>query len=296
MNIGVIGLGRMGMAACRRLMAQGHPVVGWDIHQPLAREIETAGGSFAADPSAVASQSDAILSFVTDDAAARWLFGRDGGLLAHSVKGKLFIELSTLQPSTVREIGERAVAAGAAFVGAPVVGSVPAVMSGRLLVLAGGSEAHVERARAVLQPLARSVVRVGSLGAGNTMKLIVNLTMASYLEAMAEGLALGIEHGLDLEQMLRLLTEAPTANPWLAGKLEILAGGAGEVSLDIASMCKDVLSAVATGSAAGLAMPMASGILSSLAAAVAAGHGRDDIARLPEVFRRQMVRRSEVPG
>lgn len=295
MDIGVIGLGRMGMAMCRRLAEHGHRVVGWDVNQSLAGGIETAGGRFAASAADVARQSEAVLSIVTDDAAARWLFGDDGGVLGGEVEGKLFIEMSTLQPATVAQLGERALAAGAAFVGAPVLGSIPAVLRGQLLVLAGGSREHVNRARVVLQPLARSVAHLGPLGAGNTMKLVVNLTMASYLEALAEGLALGLQHDLDLGQMLQLLTEAPTANPWLASKLKILAGEAGEVSLDIASMHKDVLSAVAAGSATGVAMPMASGILASLSAAVATGHGREDMAQLPQVFRQQMVRRSSMP-
>lgn len=295
MNIGVIGLGRMGMAVCKRLVEQGHQVVGWDIKQSLASDIEVTGGRFATNPTDVVRQSEAVLSIVTDDAAARWLFGDEGAMLRGEVEGRLFIELSTLQPVTVVQIGERALAAGASFVGAPVLGSIPAVLSGKLLVLAGGSVTHVERAREVLAPLARNVAHLGPLGAGNTMKLIVNLTMASYLEALSEGLALGLEQGLGLSQMLQLLTEAPTANPWLASKLKILAGEAGEVSLDIASMYKDVMSVVATGSAAGVAMPMASGILASLSTAVATGHGHEDMALLPEVFRQKMVRRSPAP-
>ncbi len=291
MNIGVIGLGRMGMAVCQRLVAHGHHVVGWDINASLAQGIESVGGRFAVNPTAVTQQSEAILTLVTDDAAAQWLFGDQGGLLGGEVKDKLFIELSTLQPTTAIRLGEQALAEGAALVAAPVLGSIPTVAAGKLLVLAGGAVDHVARARAVLAPLARSVVHLGPLGTGNAMKLVVNLTMASYLESLAEGLALGLEHGLDLEQMLELLTEAPTANPWLNNKLKILAGEPGAVSLDIALMHKDVLSAVTAGSAVGVTMPMASGILSSLSMAIATGHGSEDMAMLPKVFRQHMVRR-----
>lgn len=291
MRIGVIGLGRMGMAVCEKLVEQGHVVVGWDINQSLEPAVRGVGGRFCADPSEVVRQSESILTLVTDDAAATWLFGDEGGLLQDDVQGKLFIELSTLQPSTVVQIGERVLAAGGAFVGAPVLGSIPAVASGKLVALASGTEEHVERARVVLQPIAHSIVHLGSLGTGNVMKLIVNLTMASYLEALSEGLALGLEHGLTLEAMLQILAGAVTANPWLSSKLKILAGEPGEVSLDIALMQKDVLSAVTVGSAAGVAMPMASGILASLSTAVATGHGREDMALLPRIFRENMVRR-----
>lgn len=291
MSIGVIGLGRMGMAVCKRLVEQGHAVSGWDVNASLAQGLEKAGRHFCAKSADVVERSESILTLVTDDAAIAWLFEGEGGLLQADLAGKLFIEMSTLQPSTVQRIGEQVVSKGAGFVGAPVLGSVPAVAAGQLLVLVGGSPEHVEQAKLVLQPLARSVAHLGPAGAGNTMKLVVNLTMAGYLQSLAEGLAMGVEQGLELNQMLQLLTEAPTANRWLSSKLGILAGDEGDVSLDIALMHKDVMCAVATGAAAGVAMPMASGILASLSTAVATGHGRQDMAMLPQVFRQNMVRR-----
>jgi 3-hydroxyisobutyrate dehydrogenase len=196
-----------------------------------------------------------------------------------------------LQPSTVVALGELVQAAGAGFVGCPVIGTIPQVLQGELLVLAGGAPESVERAKDALRPLAREVVCLGPLGAGNVMKLVLNLTMASYLEALAEGLALGGEYGFELDQMLDLLAQSPTANPWLTAKREMLAGGSGPVSLDLSAIHKDVLYAVAAGSSAGVSMPMASGILSSLSAALAAGHGQEDLAMLPRVFRKTMLRR-----
>ncbi len=170
------------------------------------------------------------------------------------------------------------------------------MLQGSLLVLAGGSEKEIERSREALEPLTGQFVHLGPLGAGNTMKLILDLSMASYLEALAEGLAVGLEYGFDLDQMLDLLSQAPTANPWLTAKRGILAGGSGPTSLDIASIHKDVLYAVAAGSAAGISMPMASGILSSLSSGVATGHGQEDLAALPAIFRETMVRRSKKPS
>lgn len=296
MNIGVIGLGRMGMAISKRLVEQDRSVVGWDIDRSLSQRLAAMGGRFADSPADLVSQADVILVVVTDDVAAEWLFGAEGGLLSGDVTGKLFIEMSTLKPDTVAALGALTLDAGAAFVGAPVLGSIPTVASGQLLVLAGGAQPHVERAREVLQPLARKVLHLGPLGAGNSMKLIVNLSMASYLEALAEGLALGVESGLDLEQMLQVMTEAPTANVWLSSKLRTLAGEQGPTSLDIGLMHKDVLFAVSAGAAAGIAMPMASGILSALSTAVATGHGQEDMAQLPRLFRESMVRRSRVPS
>jgi 3-hydroxyisobutyrate dehydrogenase-like beta-hydroxyacid dehydrogenase len=115
--------------------------------------------------------------------------------------------------------------------------------------------------------------------------------MAAVLGALAEGFAFGQRHGLSVEMMLEVLGEAPIANPWLKAKAPILTGRPGPISLDIRSLNKDVMSAVAAGAVEGVPMPMASGILATLSAAVAAGRGGDDLAELPRFFREAMLRR-----
>ena len=291
MKIGVIGIGRMGLAIAKRLVASGVEVCGWDVDAGRSESLAKAGARWLASPAEVVAEGDTILSIVTDDAAVIWLFEDPAGLLAGPASGKLFVEMSTVQPETIRRVGRSVERAGARLVGAPVMGSIPTVDEGKLLVLAGGEEADVERAKAALAPLAREVRRLGPLGAGNAMKLIVNLSMAAYLEALAEGLALGVEEGLAISQMLDVLGQAPTANPWLAAKRSVLLGGPETVTLDLAALRKDVLDAVATGSADGVAMPMAAGILSALSAAVIAGFGARDVGAHPEFFREHMVRR-----
>lgn len=291
MSIGVVGLGKMGMAIARRLGEQGRTVIGWDVDPSrIAQAVET-GIVGASDPADLADRSQAVLSIVTDDAAVRWLFDGPRGLLSGTPRGRLFVEMSTVKPSTIRAIGAAAEQAGADLVGCPVIGSIPSVRDGQLIGLAGGMPEAIARTRTVLSGIAGDVVDLGPLGAGNAMKLAVNLTMAAYVEALAEGLALGERQGLRLDQMLAMFGRAPTANPWLKAKLPTLMGNPAAMTLDLASLHKDVLSAVATGSEDGLAMPLASGVLSSLTAAVAANYGAADLAQLPDFFRRHMVRR-----
>src|SRR4029450_5086000 len=134
--------------------------------------------------------------------------GRDG-FLSGDVSGKLFIEMSTLQPMTHRELAPLVRAKGAHLVDAPVMGSIPTVREGKLLALLGGDAADVERARAVLQHLTRRIVHIGPNGAGCAMKLAVNLGMAVYLQSLAEAMSLGASEGLKLDQMLEIFGEAP---------------------------------------------------------------------------------------
>ena len=291
MRYGLVGLGKMGLAMARRLTGLGHEVIGWDVDPARVELASQLGARPAAGPADAASRSETLITIVTDDAAVRRLFQAPEGLLAGGAAGRLFIEMSTLQPATVRDIGAEVARAGGRLVGAPVMGTIPQAEDGKLLALAGGAPEDVARARLALEPLTRAVLELGPLGAGNAMKLVVNLGMAAVLEALTEGFALGQRHGLSVETMLEVLGEAPIANPWPKAKAAILTGRPGPVSLDIRSLNKDVMSAVAAGAVEGVPMPMAAGILATLSAAVAAGRGGDDLAELPRFFREAMLRR-----
>jgi 3-hydroxyisobutyrate dehydrogenase-like beta-hydroxyacid dehydrogenase len=287
MKVGLVGLGRMGSAIAQRLSERGCEVIAWDKN---AKATAAQGNRVRAvdGPRAVADSADIVLSIITEDKGVRRVFTGADGFLATNVAGKLFVEMSTLQPATHRELAPQVMARGARLIDAPVLGSIPTVREGKLVALVGGEASDVERARSVLDQLTRHIAHIGSNGAGCAMKLAVNLGMAVYLQALAESLALGVSEGLTVDQMLGILSDAVTATPWLKGKLPVLRGEPSDITLDIRTMRKDVLSAIATGARNGVAMPATSGALASLAAAVAGGWGEKDLAEVPRFFREFM--------
>ncbi len=287
MQVGLVGLGRMGRAMAARLSACGFQVTAWD-RDPAA--IATAAGVRpAAHPRAVAETADTVISIITEDNGVRSLFLGPDGFLSGPVAGKLFIEMSTLRPATGRELAPQVEAAGARLIESPVLGTIPTVHEGKLLSLAGGRAEDVERGRPVLEKLARRIVHMGPNGAGYAMKLAVNLGLAAYIQGLAESLTLGEREGLTMEQMLDVLAEAPTANPWLKTKKGLLLGGPADITLDLKTLRKDIMSAVATGAAGGAGLPLSAGVLTSLSAAVAQGWGDRDIGELAAFFRGHMT-------
>jgi 3-hydroxyisobutyrate dehydrogenase-like beta-hydroxyacid dehydrogenase len=154
--------------------------------------------------------------------------------------------------------------------------------------MVGGKTEHLERARPVLEKLTRKITHMGPNGAGYAMKLAVNLGLAAYIQATAESLALGAREGLSLRQMIDVLGEAPTANGWFAAKKGLLMGEDADITLDLKTLRKDIMSAVATGALAGTGMPLSAGVLDSLSAAVAQGWGDKDIGELARFFREHM--------
>ena len=289
MKIGLVGLGRMGTAIAQRLKERGCEVVAWDRSAKAVEAQARHGLRTVASARAVAAEADVVLSIITEDNGVRQIFTAPDGFLSGEVKGKLFIEMSTLRPMTHRELAPSVKAKGASLVDAPVMGSIPTVREGKLLALLGGEAADVERARQVLDHLTRRIVHIGPNGAGCAMKLAVNLGMAIYLQSLAEAISLGQSEGLSLDQMLDVFAEAPTASPWLKGKVGVLKGEPSDITLDVRTMRKDVMSAIATGAGNGVTMPAASGTLASLSAAVAGGWGEKDLAEVPRYFRDFML-------
>jgi 3-hydroxyisobutyrate dehydrogenase-like beta-hydroxyacid dehydrogenase len=289
MKIGLVGLGRMGSAMAQRLVEHGCAVTGWDRRAEAVNAAAAGGVATAAGPRAVAEAADTVISIITEDHGVRQVFSGPDGFLRADVAGKLFIEMSTLQPMTGRALAPLVEAEGARLVEAPVLGTIPSVRAGKLLALAGGTPEDVERAGAVLRLLTRRVAHLGPHGSGYAMKLCANLGLGAYIQALAESLALGLSQGLTLEQMLDVLKEGAIASPWLQGKIPLLLGGEAEVTLDIKTMRKDLMSAVATGALAGVPMPLAAGALASFSAAVAAGAGDLDLAEIARVLRDRML-------
>jgi 3-hydroxyisobutyrate dehydrogenase len=288
MKIGLVGLGRMGEAIAQRLSENGFDVTGWDVNAERTKAL-VGRIRIAADPRAVAADSEIVISIITEDHGVRRIFTGSNGFLSGDVTGKLFIEMSTLQPMTGRELAPIVEANGARLIEAPVLGTIPQVKDGKLFALVGGRAEDLERARPVLEKMTRRIAHMGPNGAGYAMKLAVNLGLGSYIQALSESLALGAKQGLTVDQMLDVLKEAPYASRWLESKVGILKGEKPDMTLDIRTLRKDIMSAVATGALSGVPMPLSAGTLASLSAAVANGYGAGDLAELPKFLREGMV-------
>ena len=291
MNLGIVGLGRMGTAMSQRLRQQGFEVTGWDHNADANRALAAGGLRIAANPREVATRSEIVISIITEDYGVRRIFTGADGFLSADVKGKLFIEMSTLQPMTGRELAPLVDAKGARLIESPVLGTIPQVRDGKLFALVGGRAEDLDRARPVLEKMTRRIAHMGPNGSGYAMKLAVNLGLGAYIQTLAESLALGLGQGLALEQMLDVIADGPVACGWLKSKLDVLKGADAEMTLDIRTLRKDIMSAVATGALTGVPMPAASGTLASLSAAVAADHGGGDLAELPKFFRDALVQK-----
>jgi 3-hydroxyisobutyrate dehydrogenase-like beta-hydroxyacid dehydrogenase len=120
---------------------------------------------------------------------------------------------------TSRRLADAVRVKGAAFVDAAMSGSTPQAEQGALVVFAGGEPGAVQRARPILDTIAKTVVHMGPAGAGTTMKLVVNTLLGGGLQILAEALALGEKAGIGRERLAEVLGETVVISPAQRGKL-----------------------------------------------------------------------------
>jgi 3-hydroxyisobutyrate dehydrogenase-like beta-hydroxyacid dehydrogenase len=204
-RIGFIGLGLMGQAFTKRLVACGYQVTGYDV---VAEKVSAAGAQGvrpAHSAAEVARACDQIhVCVMTKDDLAAAVFGADG-IVAGGAPGKLLVDHSTTEVGVTKAFAKRLRSeAGMGWVDAPVSGGPPAAAAGTLAIMAGGSEEDFARAQPVLADLGQCT-RMGAVGAGQTTKMVNQVLVLNNYCILAEALALAEAGGVDAAKIPRAL-------------------------------------------------------------------------------------------
>jgi 3-hydroxyisobutyrate dehydrogenase len=283
-KIGFIGLGTMGGQMARRLVEQGYTVRGYDPSAERAAAAKAAGVVLDSSPGRVAAASDFVLSSLPDPAAVRGAYLGEDGVLAGAHAGMVWIDLSTIDPETCREVAAKAAAAKIACLDAPVSGGPVEAGTGKLVFMVGGDAKVVERARPVLMALATEIHHVGPLGSGLIVKLVNNVMSMGNMVVAAEAMVLGVKAGMDPRQLFDILsTSGGRSHHFLKRMPNVLAGDF-TPNFSIALSKKDV--SLALGLAAGLGFPMivASAVRQVYEAAAAQGLANQDMAAVTRLY------------
>ena len=274
MRVGVAGLGKLGSAMAERLVDAGFDLKAWNRTPKPDADLGKVAGRSVASLEALADHAEAIVIVVRDDAALREVAGK---LAARDLSGKV---VAQMRPNAAIEAGRALAAAGAAFVDAPVSGTVGPAREGKLLILAGAEPGDLARAKPVLDALGRRTAHMGGVGKGALMKLVVNQMLGIYWEALSEALAVGQLGGLAVPQMLDAILDTSVGVPMLNAKRAFIEGRGGPVAFDLAGVRKDQLVMEQLAREMGLATPATAATLSMVSAATAAGYGDKDVAEL----------------
>lgn len=199
MRIGFIGLGTMGAPMARNLLRGGFQLAVHDIDRAAVVRLEADGAAPAASPAEAARGADAVITMLPNgEHVEQALFGA-AGAAEGAASGTLMIDMSTISPLVTDRIAQRLADRRLAFVDAPVGRSSQHAVEGKLLIMAGGSAADVDRARPILEKLGDTIVHCGPAGSGSRMKIVNNFMSITLNVTTAEALTLAARSGLDPE-------------------------------------------------------------------------------------------------
>ena len=292
MRIGIAGTGRMGVAMASRLLERRHSVTLWNRTREKAQALVAAGASVAATARELPTASEVVITTLTDASAIDATYRGREGLLDGEVRGKLFIEMSTVRPEVQRALAASVSARGAALIECPVGGTVGPAKEGRLFGFVGGAAADVERARPVLDDLCRRVEHVGPVGAGASVKLAINLPLLVYYQALGEALSLCRSVDVDPQRLIDIFADTSGGPNMLKVRGAAIAATlqgkeTTPVTFDVDLIRKDLRTMLEEATALGVEMPLTAQALERYDEAARNGFGAKDATMLPVYWLRR---------
>jgi len=288
MNIGFVGVGRMGANMARRLKDRsasgGYVTAVYDSNRKVATELAAELGCAAAqDLSEVTAESDMIFTVVTDDNAMREIFSGTGDNLLKNARGKLFINCATISPQVHVDVEKLAKEAGAETLEACMASSVTQAREGKLYLMCGGNEKAFHQAEPILKELAATVRFIGKAGEAAKVKALVNMVMNINTAGLAEGLALGAALGLDLEMLRDVFSQTGASSRVLETDGEDMQNREHSCFFSAAHAAKDSGIALELARQLGLDLPLARATKEQYNRMIAEGLGELDKSGIAEL-------------
>lgn len=209
-RIGFAGIGNMGWPMAANLVKAGFAVTVCDAVPGRAEAFAAETGAHAAaTPAEAAAGAECVITIVP---TSKQVGEAVEAMLPSLAAGTLVIDMTSGQPGRTREIASMLAGRGVAMIDCPVSGGVPRAKTGQLAIMAGGEEADLDRADAVLKAMGTSIHRCGPIGAGQAMKALNNLVSAGGYLIGIEALLIGQRFGLDPAKMVDVLNASTGMN------------------------------------------------------------------------------------
>jgi 3-hydroxyisobutyrate dehydrogenase len=285
-RVAVIGLGIMGSAMARNLVAAGFPTTVWNRSPSAAAPLAELGATAAEGPEDAVREADVVITMLPDGAAVTEVM-IDGHVLEALPPGALWAQMGTLGVQATNDLAASVQSArpDVLFVDAPVSGSKGPAEQAQLLILASGPDEAPEIVDPVFSVLGRRTQWVGPAGAGSRLKLVVNAWLAFLVEGAAETIALADRIGIGHDQLTAALEGGPLASGLGMAKLAKMDSGNYDAEFPLAWALKDV--DLCNAEAGQPPLPVLSAISEQWHVALDQGLGREDLS---------VVRRAVQPG
>ncbi|MXZ12926.1 MAG: NAD(P)-dependent oxidoreductase [Candidatus Dadabacteria bacterium] len=273
-SIGWIGTGIMGAPMCGHLVRAGYRVFVFNRTKEKAGELLSKGAVWCDSPAEVVRQADVIFTIVGYPDDVREVYFGSEGLLTEPGPGRVFVDMTTTEPTLARKIYEKASGFGCASLDAPVSGGDVGAVKGELSIMVGGDEEVFGSVKPLLDLLGKNIVYQGKAGSGQHAKMCNQITVAGVMIGICENLIYCRKAGLDPRTMLRSVGSG-AASSWLLNNLgPRIMDGDFDPGFFVEHFIKDMEIALGESQRMGIDLPGLALVKSLYERASALGHGR----------------------
>jgi 3-hydroxyisobutyrate dehydrogenase len=243
-HLAFIGLGVMGFPMAGHLAKAGHRVVVYNRDATKVQAWLEAHKAYdvhgAASPALAAKDADVVFACVGNDEALQAVLDGQQGAFAGMKAGSIAVDHSTTSADIARQMSARAAQMGLEFIDAPVSGGQAGAQNGVLTVMCGGDAQAFETIKPVAMAFSRAVTRMGASGAGQLTKMVNQICIAGLLQALSEGIAFGARAGLDLNQVLEVISKGAAQSWQMENRGKTMVAGHFDFGFAVDLMRKDL--------------------------------------------------------
>jgi 2-hydroxy-3-oxopropionate reductase len=217
-TVGFIGLGIMGGPMAANLVKAGFDVIGYNRGPEPTRRLVEQGGRGADSLAEAVRDADVVVTMLPDSSDVEAVALGEDGIYAHAKPATLHLDMSSIRPDVAKQVAEAGKERGIRVLDAPVSGGQQGAIDATLSIMAGGDPNDFADARPVLEAVGRTVVHVGPVGAGQTVKAANQLIVAGTIELVAEAIVFLEAYGVDMEAAIKVLAGGLAGNAILERK------------------------------------------------------------------------------
>lgn len=287
MKIGFIGMGTMGAPMALNVLKAGHEVTVHNRTRAKEEAVAAQGASRAATPKEAAEGADVVISNVSDTPDVEAIVLGENGAIHSMKEGSVLIDVSTISPIATKQIAEKLSSKGVSMLDAPVSGGSEGAEKGTLSIMVGGEKDVFERMLPILEAMGSSVTLVGPIGSGQITKAINQTIIAGTYAAVAEGMAIGLAAGIDIEAAYNAVKGGAAGSWVLTNRAHNMINNTYPLGFRTRLHRKDLGIALETARDLGVPIPVAAYVEQIETSLVKRGLGDEDVSNVARIVREQ---------
>jgi 3-hydroxyisobutyrate dehydrogenase len=286
-KVAFIGMGTMGAPMALNILKAGYPVTVHNRTREKEAAAAAAGAQRAASPVEAARAAEIIITCVSDTPDVERIILGENGVIQGARAGSLVIDMSTISPSATREIAAALAEKEIHMIDAPVSGGSEGARQGTLSIMVGGAEDDVAAAQGVLKAMGATISHVGPIGSGQLTKAINQIVLAGTYWSVAEGIALGLKAGLDMETVVNAVGGGAAGSWAMVNRSGNMIRNEYPLGFKVELHRKDLNIALGVARELGVPLPMTAFVEQVETGLIARGYAEEDISAIARTVREQ---------